>query len=156
MRNITPALELIKAKENFESHPYLCPAKIPSIGYGTIVYPDGKKVTLSDPPISKEYATECLRFHVKKDCDALEKFLSSHKIKLTDNQFSALISFSYNCGIAPVITPGKTIAEGLIHGSKKVVVDGIMLYTRATINGKRVVLNGLKARRTAESKLYLS
>ena len=38
-------LELIKDFEGFSSTAYLCPAKIPTIGYGSTYYPDGKKVT---------------------------------------------------------------------------------------------------------------
>ena len=41
-------LNLIKEFEGFSSKPYLCPAKIPTIGYGATFYKDGKKVTLQD------------------------------------------------------------------------------------------------------------
>ncbi len=43
-------IDLIKSFEGFSSKPYLCPAKIPTIGYGATFYPDGKKVTMKDSP----------------------------------------------------------------------------------------------------------
>ena len=49
-------LELIKRYEGFRAKPYLCPAGVPTIGYGVTVYPDGTKVTLQDPPITQAKA----------------------------------------------------------------------------------------------------
>ena len=34
--------KLIKKYEGFSSTPYLCPAKVPTIGYGATYYPNGK------------------------------------------------------------------------------------------------------------------
>ena len=154
MRDITPALEIIKHFEGFSAKPYLCPAKIPTIGYGSTTYPDGTKVTLKDPPITKEYATDCLRAHIAKDQKSLESFLSSKKIVLNDNQFSALLSFVYNCGLGP-LSPGKSLYQSLIKNSPEDVVKSLKLYVRATVNGKRIILNGLVRRREAEASLYL-
>jgi lysozyme len=49
-------LKLIKKHEGYSAKPYLCPAKIPTIGYGNTFYPDGTKVTMQDKPLSKEVA----------------------------------------------------------------------------------------------------
>ena len=62
-------IELIAQFEGFRSKPYLCPAKVPTIGYGTTIYPayiighqgTKQKVTLNDPPITKELAIQILR-----------------------------------------------------------------------------------------------
>ena len=54
-------IELIKSFEGFSSKPYLCPAKIPTIGYGATFYPDGKKVTMKDSPITEEKGVELLK-----------------------------------------------------------------------------------------------
>jgi lysozyme len=154
MRNLEPALKLITEFEGIFLKPYLCPAKIPTIGVGSTVYPDGRPVEMTDPAITKEEAMEFLRHHLQKDCDKLESFLTKNKIKLNDNQFCAILSFAYNCGLGPVVTPGRSLHDALKSGSPSKVVEALMLFTRAAVNGKRVVLNGLVRRRKAESALY--
>ncbi len=42
------AIDLIKKWEGLYLESYLCPAKVPTIGYGTIRYPDGSKVKLGE------------------------------------------------------------------------------------------------------------
>ena len=55
--------KLIKKYEGFSSStPYLCPAKVPTIGYGATYYPNGKVVTLKDTPITEKQADEMLSF----------------------------------------------------------------------------------------------
>ena len=49
---------LITKHEGLSLKPYLCPAKIPTIGYGNTYYSDGKRVTLLDKQITKEEAKE--------------------------------------------------------------------------------------------------
>jgi len=44
MKIDTVGLDLIKKFEGFSSKPYLCPAGIPTIGYGNTYYEDGTKV----------------------------------------------------------------------------------------------------------------
>ena len=50
-------IDLIKKYEGFRSRPYLCPAKVPTIGYGATYYPNGQKVKLSDPAIDEKHAS---------------------------------------------------------------------------------------------------
>ena len=45
-------LDLIKKYEGLRLRPYICPAGVPTIGYGNTFYPNGKSVTMDDPPIS--------------------------------------------------------------------------------------------------------
>ncbi|MGF6214483.1 hypothetical protein [Comamonas sp. 4034] len=40
---------------------------VPTIGYGSTVYEDGTRMTLADPPISKERALQIVRDHKSKD-----------------------------------------------------------------------------------------
>lgn len=49
-------LELIAEFEGFRSEPYLCPANVATIGYGTTIYPNGLRVSLNDKPISEDLA----------------------------------------------------------------------------------------------------
>ena len=47
------AAEVIKKFEGFEPAPYLCPANVPTIGYGTTIYSDGAKVSMDDDAIDE-------------------------------------------------------------------------------------------------------
>jgi lysozyme len=88
---------LITEFEGFSSHPYLCPAKLATIGFGNTFYRDGRKVTMVDHPITRAEA-----FDMFKDiADKFAKRVSSLVTQpLTQNQFNSLVSFAYNVGVA--------------------------------------------------------
>ena len=58
--NLELAAELCRRFEGFRSQPYLCPAGIPTIGYGSTYYADGRKVTLQDAPMDEPAARALL------------------------------------------------------------------------------------------------
>ena len=53
-------IDLIKSFEGFYAKPYMCPASVPTIGYGTTRYPNGNKVTLKDVSITEQQGVEYL------------------------------------------------------------------------------------------------
>ena len=57
-------LQLIKISEGLKLKAYLCPANVPTIGYGTIRYPNGEKVKLGDT-CTPEQAETYLKHDVK-------------------------------------------------------------------------------------------
>ena len=59
MRISEKGLNLIKKYEGFSSKPYMCPANVPTKGYGSTYYPNGTKVKLSDDKISGSKKVEC-------------------------------------------------------------------------------------------------
>lgn len=88
-------LIFIAEHEGFSDKPYLCPAGVWTIGFGTTRYPNGSKVSKSDEKISKEIALQ----YLKHDVFVFEKSVDSFVDKdLTQNQFDALVSFTYNTG----------------------------------------------------------
>ena len=90
-------IELIKSFEGFRSKPYKCPAGVPTIGYGATFYPNGKKVTMADTPITEEMGTELLLSML----GSFERYVDSYCVDtITQNQFDALVSFVYNLGPA--------------------------------------------------------
>jgi GH24 family phage-related lysozyme (muramidase) len=92
------ALDLIKKYEGFRSGPYICPAGVATIGYGNTFYPNGKKVTMTDAPISPDAAEILLKDTVDKSfVSVLEKDIP-YWGEMSDGQKSALISFAYNLG----------------------------------------------------------
>lgn len=89
-------IDFLIKQEGFRAYPYLCNRGVATIGNGTTMYPDGSKVTINDPPITKEYARELLKAHLAKEVYPL---INKHiKSALNQKQFDALCSFIYNLG----------------------------------------------------------
>lgn len=95
MRISENGLNFIKSNEGLRLKPYLCPAKIPTIGYGSTFYLDGTKVTLNDKSITEDEATDMLEALIEKEFDIAPLL----KVKVTQNQFDALTDFVYNIGM---------------------------------------------------------
>lgn len=148
MRRINQAgIQLIKSFEGLFLKPYLDPIKIPTIGYGIIAYEDGKAVTMKDPTISEERATELLEWEVNLKANAIEKMLT---VQVNDNEFAALVSFTYNLGIQAL--KGSTLLKLLNAGTDRAAVsDQFLRWDKA--GGKQ--LPGLTRRRQAERSLFL-
>ena len=147
MKTSKAGLDLIKQFESFRAAPYLCSAGVPTIGYGTTVYPNGIKVKLSDQKITQQLAESFLQFHV----NAIEKDVSKLvKVTLTQNQFDALVSFVYNVGLGAFgdSTLLKLLNAGDIDGTSK-------QFERWNKAGGKVS-NGLTRRRNAEKALFLA
>lgn len=140
-------LEIIKEFEGFRSKPYLCSAGVATIGYGTTVYSNGTKVRLSDKPISVEEATDMLQYQ----CDRVYGHCVSGKaISSTQNQFDAMVSFTYNVGCGAF--GSSTLLRKHNARDYKGAADEFLRWNKA--GGK--ILNGLVRRRDAERKLYLT
>jgi len=90
------AAEVIKEFEGYSSKPYLCPANIPTIGYGNTIYPNGERVTMDDPEIDQKEANKMLLDTIKTVEKQVKNVL---EVKLKAHQLAALISFTYNVGI---------------------------------------------------------
>lgn len=149
-------LDLIKSFEGFSLKAYPDPATHAepyTIGWGTTIYPNGKKVHLGDI-ITVEYAEECFQHDVNKV--ALDIVPIIHKV-LTPNQFGALVSFAYNVGED---IDADTVAEGLGDSTllKKVNVNPfdptIALEFAKWNRAGGQIMDGLTRRRKAEANLY--
>lgn len=140
-------LQLIKDSEGLELKPYTCAGNIQTIGYGTTVYPDGRSVKLSDPPITKQQAEEFLRRDVKKFEGKVTELVN---VDLNENEFSALVSFVYNIGPGAFST--STLLRLLNQGTDRSRVSEEFLRWNKS-NGR--VLPGLVVRREKEQKLFL-
>lgn len=149
MKSSDRLLELIKEAEGFSSAPYLCPAKIPTIGYGSTRYPDSRKVSLTDKPITKEEATTYLRFDV---VDAEKLVTKSVTVPLTQGQFDALVDFVYNLG--PGAFLGSTLLKMLNTGDYNTASNEFLKWNKARVDGILKELPGLTKRRKAEQMLF--
>lgn len=141
-------LNLIKKFEGFYSKPYLCPANVPTIGYGNTFYEDGTKVTLQDNPITEERANELLEFIANKN---FGRFVNiTVKAPLNQNQFDALVSFAYNLGNGSL--QQSTLLKKLNDNDYIGASEEFLKWNKS--GGK--VLSGLTKRRSAEQELFLS
>ena len=148
--------KIIMGFEGLSLKPYLCTSSIPTIGFGNTFYPNGKKVTMRDKPITKEYAIEIFKFIADLFAKDVNNLL---KTTVTQNQFNALVSFAYNVGSD---IDADDIPEGLGDSTllKKVNKNPNDLSIMAEFlkwnksNGK--VSNGLVKRRKLEAKLYFT
>lgn len=147
MRTSHSGIELIKRYEGFRPEPYLDAVGVPTIGYGFTYYPNGKKVTMNDNPISTSFALELLKEIVKP----FENVVNSVSENLNQNQFDALVSFSYNVGIGALTK--STLAKKVKVNPKDESIS--YEFSRWNKAGGRV-LAGLTRRRKEEAELYFS
>lgn len=95
MKTSEEGVELIRHFEGFSAMPYRDPAGIPTIGYGSIWRDDGSRVTMNDDPVTEEQAEAMLMREVRRAEHAVMTLIT---VPLTEAQFSALVSFTYNLG----------------------------------------------------------
>lgn len=138
-------LRLIQKFEGFSGKPYLCPAKVPTIGYGSTRYANGKAVTLKDPMISKAFAYTLLVTMVNKFAAGVAKLIT---VELTQNQFDALVSFSYNVGLGAF--KKSTLLKYVNESRFELASDEFKKWVK--VNGEPS--RGLMNRRIAEVALF--
>jgi lysozyme len=137
--------DLIKSFEGCKLIAYQCSAMRWTIGYGNTFFEDGTPVKPGDR-ITQERAEKLLDIIIKDFSDRIEKTI---KTILTDNQESALLSFTYNVGIANL--QKSTLLKKVNYNPNDPTIRlEFMKWNKAS--GK--VLNGLTRRREAEANLY--
>jgi lysozyme len=137
--------DLIKRFEGCKLKAYRCPAMLWTIGYGNTFYPDGTKVKEGDV-ITQQRAEEI--FDVLLD-DFAAKVDVLVKSNVTANNFSALVSFTWNVGVGN-FQKSTLLKKVNANPKDKTIPAEFRKWVRA--NDK--VLNGLVRRREAEAKLY--
>ena len=141
-------LELIKKYEGFKAKAYLCPANVITIGYGSTYYEDGTKVKLTDSPITQERATELLEALLV----SYERSVDSYCVDtINQNQFDALCSFAYNCGVGN-LKSSTLLKKVNKNPNDPTIKDEFLKWNKG--GGK--VLTGLTKRRIEEAQLYFS
>lgn len=138
-------VDIVKDFEGFRAKPYLDAVGIPTIGYGSTFYADGTKVTLKDPPIGESEAENLTRLVLNTIAKQVNSLVS---VELSTNQFSALVSFTYNVGVGAFKT--STLRRLINEGAYDKAPEQFMRWNKA--GGK--VLPGLTRRRKAEVDLW--
>ncbi len=146
MRHITSkGLQLIKRFEGFSSAIYLDSAGLPTVGYGHLIKPH--EAAAFNASITEAKAEELLRQDVAVAESAVLRLIS---VPLTDYQFDALVSFTFNIGAGAL--QRSTLRAKLNRGEYWLVPEEMMKWVYA--GSKKV--QGLILRRMAEIQLYSS
>ena len=141
-------IDKIKEFEGFRAKPYLCSAGKPTIGYGSTYYANGEKVKLGDSPITQADALGLLKNTLRIYEDAVNNYVTR---PLTQQQFDALVSFTYNFG--PEKFRGSTLLKKVNNNPDDPAIHAEFMkwkYSRGKVEP------GLISRRKAESQIYFN
>lgn len=137
MKISAKGLSLIKQFEGCRLFAYRCPAGVLTIGYGhTAGVTDNMQIT-------QEQAENYLREDVEKYENAVMKYDAIYNFN--QNQFDALVSFTYNCGTG-------NLKNLTASGTRTLAQISAKLPAYCKAGG--VVLRGLQRRREAEKQLF--
>jgi len=146
MRTITDkGLALIKSSEKLVLTTYICPAGYPTIGYGHVVKASEAKTFAGG--ITEARAEELLRQDIIAAQRAVLRLIS---VPLSDGQFDALVSFTFNLGSGAL--QRSTLRRKLNRGEYESIPDELLRWVWA--GGSK--LRGLVKRRRAEGILFES
>ncbi len=133
-------LALIQQFEGLRLSAYLDSADTPTIGYGST-----RGVSLGDE-ITKTQALELLEADVERHADGVRRLV---EVPLTQAQFDALTSFTFNLGIGALAS--STLLDRLNAGDYQGAGDELLRWVY--VGNDR--LRGLERRREAERAMFL-
>jgi lysozyme len=144
MRHVTQhGINLIKRFEGFEPEIYLDAAGLPTIGYGHLLR--AGEAEMFKNGISPEAGEALL---IKDVLFAEQAVLRLIRVPLTDGQFDALVSFTFNLGSGAL--QRSTLRRKINREEHEEVPEQFMRWVWA--GGRR--LRGLMRRRKEEAVLY--
>jgi len=139
MKTSATGLALIEESEGLRTEPYLDVAGFPTIGYGHKILP-GEDFSAG---ITQEQAANILASDVANAEASVNHLMDP---SCNQNQFDALVDFTFNLG-------GTPLATMLHHGWGQVPVQ-IPAWCYARVNGVLQKSPGLEARRAREVALF--
>ncbi len=133
-------IELIKSLEGFRSEPYVCAGGYLTIGYGHKLLPsDSYKI------VSPEKAQQILENDLRRIERLVLKYIN---VGINDDQFAALVSFTFNVGAAAL--QRSTLRQKINYGYYE---DGAKEFLKWVYAGGKKIM-GLVRRRRLESELF--
>ncbi len=150
MRTSQRGIDIIKRWEGVKLVAYFCPANVPTIGIGHT-----RTVTRADVHAQRRITVEEAERLLAEDLATFERgVLRLCTLPPNQNQFDAFVSLAFNIGLGAF---GRSTAlRRHNEGDFDAAAGAIDRWNKATVNGKRVVLRGLVARRADEKALYLT
>jgi lysozyme len=151
-------IEQIKKDEGVRNKPYQCPALLWTVGVGHVIDPTHAKVPMADRkalPIPAGWDRILTSIEIdeilRTDLNRFEQgVLRLIKVPLTQGQFDALVSFSFNVGLGNL--QNSTLRMKLNRSEYDAAAEQFLVWTKA--GGK--VLPGLVKRRTHEKEMFES
>lgn len=152
-------IELIKSFEGFRTFPYFCSAKLHTVGYGHVLYPEQAKLKADDrasyplkPEHNRVWDADEIDALLAEDLQRFEAGVLRQCPAAADNDrhFAALVSFAFNVGLGNL--QASTLRMKYNRGDLEGAADEFLKWRKS--NG--VVLAGLERRRQAERYLFLS
>lgn len=142
------AAALARRFEGCRLRPYLCPAGVPTIGYGATSYPSGLAVCLLDPPITQSIANDMLLHSVRtiylpvvaRLCPGID----------SPERLAAIIDFCFNLGAGSL--KASTLRKRINAGRW----EDVPYELHKWVKGGGRILSGLVKRREAESDLIIN
>lgn len=144
----------LRAEEGERLSPYLCEAKVPTIGVGATTYLDGRKVKLSDPPITREQMDRMLAVEIDRYINEVTEIAGGD---VTTNQLVALVMLAYNIGFAGL--RASTVIKAHKAGNYAAAGRAFSLWNKYRPEGPGTPLVEhpvLVARRLREAAIYLT
>jgi lysozyme len=158
MKVSNKALEVIRHHEGVRTKPYQCPALLWTIGVGHVIDPNHARVPLAERkalPIPDGWNRTITMGEVddilKRDLANFERGVERYcPVPLTQGQFDALVSFSFNVGLGTL--QRSTLRQKVLRRDMEGAAEELLKYT---IGGGKV-LKGLVNRRNDERAMFLS
>ena len=147
MRTNDAGFHIIKICEGFRRRPYFDVGGVVTVGHGTTRGWDNRPLTMDMAPITHSDAEAFL----KRDVVATEGFVSRLvKVDLNENEFSSLVSFTYNVGAGNL--QRSKLRMKLNRGNRAGAADEFQWWRRAA--GR--IYRGLVIRREMERELFIN
>lgn len=152
VRNIDTALSIIKEFEGFRDTVYHCQAGAPTIGYGHILKDNAvDKKYLEGGKITKKEAERLLIEDLQVIMNEIDHLVL---LPFNDNQYAALLSFTYNVGIKAF---GESSLLKELNGYDfESAANEFTRWNKITVNGVKLTSDGLTYRRAKEKELFLT
>ena len=145
MKASKECLKMLAHHEGIRQKPYRCPAGLWTVGVGHLIG-DGKSLPDS---WNKTFSLEEVYDILAKDVVRFERGVNKYiTVPLRQNEFDALVSFSFNLGLG--VLQRSTLRQAINRGDKEAAMVSLLKYNKA--GGK--VLKGLDNRRKDEAALF--
>ena len=146
----TEGMRILKLEEGFSKYPYWDYSQW-TVGYGTRC-PDNKREEYSEYGITEEAAEILLHNHLIGVYNDLNGFATKNGLTFSQNQYDALVLFSYNCGTGWIYDSTGTLPKALkAHATGNELIRAFAVWCSAGGSIKDYLLR----RRLSESYMYL-
>jgi lysozyme len=147
MKTSAKGLDLITRWEGLKLTKYICPAGKPTIGVGHVILP-GEGIP---DTITRDFAMQLLQKDVERFERAVNQLIT---VDLNQNQFDALVSFTFNVGEGGLKNTG--VSKAVNEKRFSDVPAALRMWNKIRVNGVSQENKGLTNRRISEAELFMA